>query len=195
MRRKQQAGDDDVIADGTVLRVGMMFRDEDGLPGRVFRDDDGIKTEAADWQISYVRDCRVAHGLGLEDGEALHRPGARFCTDAAANEAVAKAYLQAKQALQDAWRHPTRDAERDDPVTGYGSHGFKGAKVGDPCTCRGPEFPLDVGSPGHLEERDGRLVCVPDRERGREDSRSKMDARDEAYVAMCRELENAWRGK
>jgi hypothetical protein len=189
MRRKR---DSDVVKDGERIHVGMMFRDEDGLPGRVFLDEDGIKTEAADWQIGYVRDCKVAHGLGLEDGESLHKPGFRFC-DAAGHEAKAKAYLQAVQDAESAWKTPP--AEPLSAVGGFGSHGFSGGQPGDPCTCRGPEYPLDFGSPGHLEERDGRLVCVPDRERGREDGRSKMDARDEAYVAMCRELENAWRGK
>jgi|SRR6516225_7529600 hypothetical protein len=177
-QRKRSDSDDDVIADGGVVRVPLMLRD-------------GSTVDLEPWQ----RDVILGARLGLEDGESLHRPGARFCTDAAANEAVAKAYLQSVRELQDAWRHPTRDAGRDDPITGFGSPEFRGGQPGDPCTCRGPEFPLDFGSPGHLERRDGRLVCVPDRERGRENGRSRMDARDEAYVAMCRELENAWRGK
>jgi hypothetical protein len=35
------------------------------------------------------------------------------------------------------------------------------------------------------------MVCVPDNPR--EDSQSKMDARDAAYIAMCAELTSAWK--
>jgi hypothetical protein len=174
--RRRRDDDDDVVRDGERVRVPMMFRDEDGLPGRVFLDEDGVRTAAADWQIDYVRDCAFAHSIGLEDAEALRRPGFRFC-DAAGVEAKAKAYLQAVQDAEAAWRHP-RDA--------YGAYpAGAGAEEGGACT-------VD-GAPGKFRRQsDGTFVCVPDES---EDGRSRMDARDEAYVAMCRELSDAWKGK
>jgi len=187
MRRKRGS---DVAKDGEAVRVPMFFKDEDGLPGRrVFLDDDG-EIEVADWQADVIRDAKVAHALGLEDGLDLHKPGFRLC-DAAGHEAKAKAYLQAVQDAENAWRQPARDAGRDDPIAGFSKlTEFHGGRVGDPCTCRGPEYPLDFGSPGHLERRDGQLVCVPDNPR--EDSR---DERSRAYDEMCRLMQDAWRGR
>src|SRR6516165_4131277 len=117
MRRKR---DSDVVKDGEKTRVGMMFRDEAGLPGRVFLDDDG-EIEVADWQADVIRDAKAAHRMGLDDGIDLHKPGFRFC-DAAGNEAKAKAYLQAVQDAENAYKTPP--AEPLSAVTGYGSHGF-----------------------------------------------------------------------
>jgi len=208
MRRKR---DSDVVKDGERIHVGMMFRDEDGLPGRVFLDADGTKVEAMDWQASYVRDCKVAHALGLEDGEALHRPGFRFC-DVAGNEAKAKALLQSIEDAENAWREPPAGSiaerapglPRHEPfsaVTGAGESGGRnapsgysltGQREGDICTVR--DGGVDEGAPGHLRMVGGELRCVAVREQEgeREDGR---DERARAYDQMCRELSDAWRGK
>jgi hypothetical protein len=53
----------------------------------------------------------IAHRLGLSDGLDLHRPGQRFCVDAAARARVEQAYQDAKAELQEAWRKPVGDAE------------------------------------------------------------------------------------
>jgi hypothetical protein len=171
-KRRRHDDDEDTVADGGRVRVPMMMRD--ALPERTFRDADGIETTAADWQIRYVTDCSVAHKLGLDDGFDLHKPGFRF-TDSAGNEAKFKAYLQAVQDAQDAWRHPTPDA--------YGAYpAGAGATEGGACT-------ID-GRPGRLRRQsDGSFVCIPD---GNGDG--QMDARDAAYEQYVYELTNAWKG-
>lgn len=196
LRRPCNANDDDdeVVRDGEVVRTSVFMRDSAPrtrvFRARVFRDDDG-EFEVTDAQADLIRDTRAALAFGLDDADQLHRPGFRFCDDAA-NEAKAKAYLQAVQDAENAYRTPP--AEPPSAVGGFSKlTESRGGRVGDPCTCRGPEYPLDFGSPGHLEERDGNLVCVPDNPR--EDSQSKMDARDAAYLEYCRELSEAWRGK
>jgi len=77
---------------------------------------------------------------------------------------------------------------RDDPLTGFGSHEMRGAREGDACTVRNPEYPDDQGAPGHLRSVGGQLVCVPD---GSEDG--IRDARQLAYDAYVRRADpTAW---
>jgi hypothetical protein len=50
--------------------------------------------------------------------------------------------------------YSTYDAAVENACTGFGSAPsteVRGDKPGDPCTCRGPQYPWDVGSPGHLD--------------------------------------------
>jgi hypothetical protein len=191
--RRVVRDDDDVVRDGERVRVPLMMRD--GLPGRVFRDEDGVKTEAADWQIDYVRDCKVAHSVGLEDGEALHRPGARHCTDAAANDARVKAYFDAVEEMQNAWRAP--GLPRHEPrgnVTGYGAGAGENAPPagsyplsageGSRCTINGQDGVLRRTGDGPW------LECVPvDEDR----DHSETDARDAAWNQMVADMESAWK--
>jgi hypothetical protein len=71
------------------------------------------------------------------------------------------------------------------------------------CTCRGPEYPNDSGSPGTMQMVNGRMVCVPNKQRA-----DKRDARDIATMQrqhrqnmatiqdqLAFELANAWRAK
>jgi hypothetical protein len=97
-RRKQMAKkspyvherlDTDVLRDGERRTVPMMLKD-------------GSTVELEDWQ----RDVIYAHRLGLNDALALHRPGQRFCTDQAANDARERAYEDSRRELEDAWRKP-----------------------------------------------------------------------------------------
>jgi len=186
MQRRRHDDDDKVVRDGEVVRTSVFMHDS-APRTRVFRDADG-EFEVTDAQADLIRDTRAALAFGLDDADQLHRPGFRFCDDAA-NEAKAKAYLQAVQDAENAYRTPP--AEPPSAVGGFGSHGFSGGRPGDPCTCRGPEYPLDFGSPGHLEERDGQLVCVPDSPR----ADSTHDARQVAYDSMVADMCSAWRGK
>lgn len=105
----------------------------------------------------------------------LHRPGFRVLSDAAARDAKQEAYDAYDADLTARWQD-------GNPV---------GAHVGDLCTVRGPEFPNDFGSPGHLQERDRKLVCVPDR---RQDAAVAVaDAKAEAYETYEATISNAWR--
>jgi hypothetical protein len=95
MPKRQHDTDDDLfderglLRDGGRIRVPMMLKD-------------GTVVELEDWQ----RDVIYAHRLGLNDSLDLHRPGQRFCTDRAANDARERAYQDSKRELQDAWRKP-----------------------------------------------------------------------------------------
>jgi hypothetical protein len=115
------------------------------------------------------------------------------------------------QAHRNGWRLPARDskdlellyAQRDAETstayltpTGYGSTPsteLRGSKPGDACTCRGVDFPLDVGSPGHIELHEGRLRCRPDNPKSATDARSLKQVRDLAYQAYENDLVNAWK--
>jgi hypothetical protein len=82
-------------------------------------------------------------------GKVLHRPG---FADGAMTDAKKAAYDSYEKTLTSAWENPT-------------GHGPIGSQIGDICTCRGPEFPDDIGSPGHLKMISGKLVCTPDQPR------------------------------
>ena len=114
-------------------------------------------------------------GSDLSDALQLHRPGFRRTTDAAALARVEQAYADADIESANAWRgHVTTDQQ-----------------AGDPCTVRGPEYPLDFGSPGTLQKRNGDWVCVPNKKR---QDVAALDAKAQAYADYDREMANAWRG-
>ena len=98
----------------------------------------------------------------ITDGH-LNRPGFRTLADTAATDAR---LLDARKQADEAY------AERDLWLQrAYLDAGQTGATIGqregDICTCRGPEYPLDFGSPGHLKMLNGKLVCTPDQPRSR----------------------------
>ena len=155
---------DGVLLPGQTLRVPMMFRDSMSE----------IQKSVADAKMARER-------FGLNDALDLHKPGQRFCTDAAARTHVEEVYQDEKRKLQDAWRTPVA----------------RGQQEGDVCTVR--EGGVAEGSPGHLRMVNGKLTCVPDR---RQDSAPRGPTYDAAegerikaaaYAEMVDELTNAWR--
>jgi hypothetical protein len=167
--------DDKVLQDGGRRTVPMMLKDSTGR-------DTGDVVQIEPWQ----RDTIWAARFGLNDAADLYRNGSRYCTDEAARARVEQARAEGIADMCNAWKNPPPVAD------------VRGQQPGDVCTVRGPEYPNDFGSPGHL---DARLVCVPDNPR-RQDSRPHtMDAataqriRDEAWLASVKELESAWQRK
>jgi hypothetical protein len=140
---------------------------------------DGSTVDLEPWQADVIH----AHRLGLDDGLALHKPGPRYCTDAG-NAAKAEAYADGVREMCDAWRKPVADPNSG---TGYGSGEFRGARPGDKCTIN--------GAPGHLNHR---LECVPDQRRDAVprtmDAADAQRIRDAAWLEMCRDLEDGWKG-
>ncbi len=96
----------------------------------------------------------AAKRFGLDDGLALHKPGQRFSTDEAANDAREEARREWIDEMCNAWRKPAADASSGE---------FRGAQEGDVCTVR--EGGVGEGSPGHLRMLNGKLTCVPDKHR------------------------------
>lgn len=130
-------------------------------------------------------------GLQLHDGRgsrAFNKPGLGLKTTLLATlpNNLCNEY---RDDLENAWRHQP---------TGAGSRGVLGAQEGDVCTVRGPEFPLDFGSPGHYRTQNGSLVCTPDQPRSRSSPR-RTDALQQnmasIYAQADEELCNAWRGR
>jgi hypothetical protein len=122
----------------------------------------------------------VVDAYGNADLFALSRPGPRYPTQRTTADVMREvAYQDSEQAAQDAWR---TGPPKPLPAGAYPSNG---AKVGDICTIN--------GAPGHLRDRDGGLVCVPDDD----DTGDAMtgDARERAYAQRALEDENAWRGR
>jgi hypothetical protein len=100
--------DDSVLPDGGTVRVPMMLRD-------------GTTVQLEPWQCDVV----YAHRLGLDDGLALHKPGQRFCVDAAARARVEQARAEWIDEMTTAWqRQPIADA----------SGGGRDQQPGDQCT-------------------------------------------------------------
>jgi hypothetical protein len=134
---------------------------------------------------------RVTDAAGGSEG--LGRPGFRLnaAHDAAARRRL---YDQYDEDIGQQWKNPPQ---------------MHFAGEGDVCTVRGPEYPDDEGSPGHLRRIKGKLVCVPDDNNNKTDAlRARTPARayakpaedhkltmDELYRSLDRDLENAWRGK
>ena len=116
----------------------------------------------------------VARRFGLTDGLQLHRPGFRRVTDAAALERSRQAYADADQEAANAWKGNATTDQR----------------AGDTCSCRGPEYPNDFGSPGTLQKRNGDWVCVPNKQR---QDAAAFDAKAAAYADYDRDMANAWR--
>jgi hypothetical protein len=161
------ADEDEILRDGGRRTVSMMLKD-------------GSMVELEDWQ----RDVIHAARLGLDDAAALHRPGARYCTDQAAADARERAYQESNRELQGAWRKPVGNSE-----SGVGSHEFRGAQEGDQCTIN--------GAPGHLRMVKGKLECMPDERQDAAPRTMTMDEaqkiKDEAWLESIKDLESAWR--
>jgi hypothetical protein len=156
----------------------------DGRPRKILKDGRRTHFRMTDAQTLDLHDGR--------GGLVGHRPGFVVATDAASlNDAKAKAYDEVEARMTSAWRNP---------LTGSGSQTPVGAQPGDLCTCRGVEYPNDFGAPGHLQERDGRLVCVPDQPRSASPPASRPTAgdaaaiKDAAYRSWEDEKCSAWRG-
>jgi hypothetical protein len=118
----------------------------------------------------------VVDAFGNSDDFALGRPGFRYPTRrTTADVARQMAYDEANEAAEEAWRTPPAK-----PLPA-GAYPTNGARVGDICTIN--------GAPGHLRDRDGGLVCVPDEQH---DSQ-RFDDREAAYAQRALDDENAWR--
>jgi hypothetical protein len=131
-----------VLRDGARLRVPMFLRD--GQPNPT---------------LSPTQAAIAANRRQLSDQElASCRPGFRFATTAR-RDAKAEAYALYDAEVSNMWK---TGFGGDPRLTGAGSQGAIGQREGDICTVRGPQFPDAFGSPGHLQRRNGELVCVPD---------------------------------
>jgi hypothetical protein len=173
--------DDDhpVLRDGETLRVPLHMRDHETLSPQ--------QREVMADKAASLDDA--ARRFGLDDALGLHKPGQRFSTDQAANDAREEARRQWIDEMCDAWRKPAADASSGE---------FRGAQEGDVCTVR--EGGVGEGSPGHLRMVNGKLTCVPDKRS--QDSASvprtmTADAaqaiKDAAWRESVEELESAWR--
>jgi hypothetical protein len=126
---------------------------------------DGVQREVA------RHAARITDAMG-ESGPALRRPGYRISDAFQRDWSVYDAYDEAVSCL---WEN--------NPPTGDGSSGPRGAQPGDSCT-------LD-GKRGHLRMIDGELKCVVDAS-GNDSAMS--DEREAAYAAKDEYYRNAWRG-
>jgi hypothetical protein len=141
-----------------------------------------------------TRDGRTREGDTLQDGERIrvgmtfmdsvqknvaarfkrsitegHRPG--FVGNDSGTDAKTRALDAANREAENAWKTP---------ATVYAD----AAKAGDVCKIDGRD--------GHLRERDGGLLCVPDGD-GTDDAVRIGDAREQAWRAANLADENAWR--
>jgi len=130
------------------------------------------------------------------------RDGGRFRVPMKMTDAKPMSDGLMPQAHRHGWRISGRDATKgrdmsiydayDETVSRSWQSDYPDARPGDLCTCRGPEFAADFGSPGHLEDWNGKLVCVPDHSRSATgDARSIRDAAYRAYDAA---ISQEWRG-
>jgi hypothetical protein len=204
-----------LLKDGRTVRISMQARDSvlgDQRRRKVRRYDPAGREESweeeTDDSRAPLHDARAGAGF-LHDGhghKAGHRPGYLMRADIA-NEQRRQAHDAYRFDLENAWRNPAvparppagtsrRDAEGK-PPTGFGSHGSRGEREGDLCTCRGPEFPESFGAPGTLQMRGGELVCVPDAEyrRSTEQPDPASDRRSVAdeYARYDQRISQAWR--
>jgi hypothetical protein len=144
-----------------------------------------LRDSAPQWQDSADR-YFDRKGVKVRDGangvQGLHRPGFRLDATVSTDEREA-AYRAYDTAIGAAYKqHDASGVQR-------------GGQVGDVCMVSGPEYPLDHGSPGHLQMRGGQLVCVPDAPRAKASSRDHGLTMDAAYQNYDRDLANAWRSR
>jgi hypothetical protein len=139
----------------------------------------------------------------LADGRKVLKPGRSFRTPMRAMDAKTvdgfaanrPGYRIPSASMHDSKRQRELDrlyAERDAATENAWREDFIGASEGDPCTCRGSDFPDDIGSPGHLELHEGRLICTPDNPSAN-DARSVRDARTRAYLDYDRFITTAYK--
>ena len=160
----EEENEDSILRDGHSLRVPLYLKDGAINP-------ELTPSQRAKALAHQQTQDAVARRFGLRDALQLHRPGFRYNTDHAALERTRQAYADVDAQAANAWKGSNQG-------------------VGGPCTVRGPEYPLDFGSPGTLQKRNGELVCVPNQRR----DAAALDAKAQAYADYDREMANAWRG-
>jgi hypothetical protein len=191
--RLEQLGEneDAILRDGQRSRVPMFLRN-----GAINPNLRPVQRAKAVRQQQQQTDDAVARRFGLTDGLALHRPGFRRLTDAAALARVQQAYADADIAAANAWRTRLDNSEFTGgevrntgtgapgrrPNAPPGSYPYNAAAEGTPCTIN--------GAPGTLVRQGNWLVCQP---RRRQDA---ADAKAAAYAAYDAEMAVAYfRGK
>ncbi len=124
----------------------------------------------------------------LED----RQPG--FATrDSAVRAVLDDCYSAYDEAISSAWQNkPTMQTQPLEALTGQGSHGQRGPRLGSACTVKfgGGKYGAE-GSPGTWKLIDDQMVCVADShdaERGRD----AAPLRD-AYTEYDQNLRDAWR--
>jgi hypothetical protein len=179
----------------------------DGKPARVLKDGRSVRVRFRDAQAARGQAPAAHDGREpLTDQQRRDlqgcRPGFRTLDSAQLRERqqIARDAREiAEREMCEAWRNPPLGLGRLRDGNGFGSGGFVGAREGDQCTVRGQEYPDSFGAPGHLERRNGRLVCVPDD--GDDDAASDSafadnqlsDATERAYAAYAAEISQRWR--
>jgi hypothetical protein len=183
MNKRQIDDDDDLFDEHGLLRDGKTYR---------------VPMSARDSLTPLQRAVAASQLHDAHGRPAGHRPGFVFDAGSDARDAMRELYRQHDAEEAERWRRPTKP-EPIESITGVGSHGFTGAHEGDMCTVRGPEYPKDFGSPGHLWFRQGKLVCVPDEPRSdSHDAAPKSPAEhrrnmDQIYAEYDAEQQSAWR--
>jgi hypothetical protein len=158
--RDGRTRDGDTLEDGERIRVGMTFMDS---------------AQKAIARASTRSRATVTDAFGDSDLYGLRRPGFRLPTQRTTADARQVAYDEANRDAENAWKTPPVTPP---PAGAYPTYGT--AKPGDACTVN--------GSPGHLKEVSGGLICVPD---GQQDAR--LDDREAALREVQLRDENAWR--
>src|SRR5262249_48319511 len=125
-----------ILRPGGRLRVPLEMRDaalrEDRTTRRKTTYDPQSRLSETSVEEEDIHDS-ARRGVGfLHDGHGNAVPGYLVRADIA--------NVQRRRAYQDydVW---IQNRFRDQPPTGFGSHGLRGPQVGDPCTCRGAEYP------------------------------------------------------
>lgn len=131
------------------------------------------------------------HHIDLHDGHGRqpgNRPGWVMPTDQLFDSKKQEAYEQYDKQISTAYL----DADNASSQTGAGSGELRGAQAGDICTCRGPEFPDDFGSPGTMQMYQGKLTCVPNQPRGRSTPARPLPRNDvqDVQAVQARHREN-----
>jgi len=135
------------------------------------------------------------------DNRPLWQPGFTVAATTKARDSARAArqlaYDSYDQSVSTAWQNTEPLAN----VTGIGSHGFSGARVGDLCTVRRGKgaFGLE-GSAGTIQVVDGALECVadgfePNATKPPKDSQDASAIKDAAYAKYDAALRGQWRSK
>jgi hypothetical protein len=173
-----------ILKDGRSVRV--RFRDAQAARGQAHAAHDG-RQPLTDQQRRDLQGCRPGFRTLDSDTYRERKAWARDAREIAEHE------------MCEAWKHPPLGLGRLRDDNGFGSRGFVGAREGDQCTVRGQEYPDSFGAPGHLERRNGRLVCVPDDADDGDAAESAFadnqlsDATERAYRDYAKRIANAWR--
>jgi hypothetical protein len=170
------------------------YSDDDDFDPNILQDGETLRVP-----MRFADSAQRALGTHIAaNGGLLHRPG-YLTRDSAATQRVNDAYASYETSLRGAYR----DADPGWPSgAGAGFAGTYEGRTGDACTVRNAEYPNDFGSPGHLENRGGRMICVPDNPRSNSspplseasaDARRLGDAKQQAMDDYLNDLQNAWK--